>query len=152
MERTGQWRGVGGQQIQSSQLQQPKEYLQRQSLFSDRARTQEHSQCCLTRSEFYALVRETINKRKHERDVHNVCEHIFSKGFVTQIDYIRNKLDKALITVGGQQRQCKRLSNHVRKINNLFKLNKSLRIEYQETLSRYDSSRQEQSTVERQRY
>ncbi|QED40554.1 LEF-11 [Chrysodeixis includens nucleopolyhedrovirus] len=130
--RTGQYEK---QPLQPQQQQQ-------QTVFSDHAGTQEHYQCCLTRSEFYALVREVINKRKHERDVHNICEHIFSKGFSTQIEYIRNNLDKALITVGGQRRQCKRLNSHVNKINNLFTLNKSLHDEYESTIARYEFSHQ----------
>ncbi|AIE47846.1 lef11 [Peridroma alphabaculovirus] len=98
---------------------------------------EEDCQCCLTRSEVYALVREVINKRKHGGDVANVCDHAFDAGFQEQLKYIRANIDKALITVGGERTQCKHLSVHVHKINKIFNLNKSLEAEYKDAVSKY---------------
>nr|AGE61291.1 LEF-11 [Chrysodeixis chalcites nucleopolyhedrovirus]AGE61740.1 LEF-11 [Chrysodeixis chalcites nucleopolyhedrovirus] len=103
----------------------------------EQSRPEKYSQCCLTRSEIYALVRETINKRKHTGDVTNVCDHVFDDGFATQFDYIRNNLDKALITVGGQRTQCKRVQCHHLKLKRIFHLNKSLETEYKQSSNRY---------------
>nr|AOL57033.1 LEF11 [Chrysodeixis includens nucleopolyhedrovirus]AOL57174.1 LEF11 [Chrysodeixis includens nucleopolyhedrovirus]QGW49162.1 LEF11 [Chrysodeixis includens nucleopolyhedrovirus]QGW49442.1 LEF11 [Chrysodeixis includens nucleopolyhedrovirus]QGW49582.1 LEF11 [Chrysodeixis includens nucleopolyhedrovirus] len=112
---------------------------QRQNRYSndEPSRPEKYSQCCLTRSEIYALLREIINKRKHTGDVTNVCDHVFDDGFATQFDYIRNNLDKALITVGGQRTQCKRVKCHHLKLKRIFHLNKSLETEYQESSNRY---------------
>jgi hypothetical protein len=119
------------------QRQQQQQQQQSSQNFYDAAGTEKYNQCCLTRSEIYALVRETINKRKHTGDVKNVCDHVFDRGFSTQIEYIRNNLDKALITVGGQRAQCKRLHSHGQKLNRIFKLNKSLEDEYLESSTKY---------------
>lgn len=98
----------------------------------------ENHQCCLTRTDVYAYVRETINKRKHEGDVSNVLAHIFESGFQEHLEYIRANIDKALITVGGEQPHCKRLSYHIRKINKVFNLITSLETEYKAAISKYD--------------
>ncbi|AIZ48685.1 lef-11 [Agrotis segetum nucleopolyhedrovirus B] len=99
---------------------------------------QADNQCCLTRSEVYALVREVINKRKHNNLVSNVCAHVFEPGFAEQVEYIRANIDKALITVGGEHTHCKRLSAHVQKLNKIFALNTNLETEYQAAVSKYD--------------
>ncbi|QEI03557.1 LEF-11 [Spodoptera cosmioides nucleopolyhedrovirus] len=99
----------------------------------------ENNQCCLTRTDVYAYVRETINKRKHEGDVSNVLAHIFEPGFQEHLEYIRANIDKALITVGGEQPHCKRLSYHIRKINKVFNLLTSLESEYKAAISKYDN-------------
>ncbi|AFL64990.1 lef-11 [Mamestra brassicae multiple nucleopolyhedrovirus] len=102
---------------------------------------QKNSQCCLTRSEVYALVREVINKRKHHNLFTNVCDHVFDDGFEEQLKYIRANIDKALITVGGEHKHCKRLAAHIKKINKIFKLNKSLETEYKQSIDKYGSNR-----------
>nr|QGX02394.1 lef-11 [Mamestra configurata nucleopolyhedrovirus A] len=81
---------------------------------------QRNSQCCLTRSEVYALVREVINKRKHHNLVTNVCDHVFDDGFEEQLKYIRA---------------------NIKKINKIFKLNKSLETEYKQSIDKYGSNR-----------
>jgi hypothetical protein len=95
----------------------------------------------LTRSEVYALVREVINKRKHNNLVTSVCDHVFDAGFEEQLKYIRANIDKALITVGGEHKHCKRLASHIQKINKIFKLNKSLEAEYKQAIHKYGSKR-----------
>ncbi|AAZ38297.1 LEF-11 [Agrotis segetum nucleopolyhedrovirus A] len=105
-------------------------------------RPQENNQCCLTRSEVYALVREIINKKKHDGEVENVCAHVFDSGFADQLTYIRANIDKALITVGGEHTHCKRVSAHVQKIEKIFNLNTSLEVEYQAAASKYDNDKQ----------
>jgi Baculovirus LEF-11 protein len=104
------------------------------------SRTEENNQCCLTRSEVYALVREVINKRKHNNLVANVCDHVFDNGFSEQLKYIRANIDKALITVGGEHKHCKRLSAHVQKIDKIFTLNKSLEAEYKSAVNKYGNN------------
>lgn len=94
----------------------------------------------MTRSEVYALVREVINKRKHDNSVNNVCAHIFESGFADQLEYIRANIDKVLIIIGGQQTQhCKRLTAHVEKLNQIFNLNANLEQEYRTAAGKYDS-------------
>ncbi|CDG72460.1 Late expression factor 11 lef-11 [Spodoptera exigua multiple nucleopolyhedrovirus] len=101
----------------------------------------ENHQCCLTRSDVYAYVRETINKRKHEGDVSNVLAHIFESDFQEHVEYIRANIDKALITVGGEQPYCKRLSYHIKRINKIFNLITSLETEYKAAVSKYDGDK-----------
>nr|QBI90251.1 lef-11 [Trichoplusia ni single nucleopolyhedrovirus] len=125
-------------QAASVQYHHAKQQRQNQRYSNDEpSRPEKYSQCCLTRSEIYALLRETINKRKHTGDVANVCAHAFDDGFAAQFDYIRNNLDKALITVGGQRTQCKRVQCHHLKLKRIFHLNKSLETEYEESSNRY---------------
>ncbi|QUJ09235.1 lef11 protein [Gynaephora ruoergensis nucleopolyhedrovirus] len=88
------------------------------------------SSWCLTRSEVYALVREVINKRKHFDDTDNVCDHVNSVGFSTQIKYIRENLEKAFIIVGDDCTQRKRLDSYTRRLENIFELNTVLEREY----------------------
>ena len=89
----------------------------------------------------YALVREVINKRKHNNDVSNVWAHIFEPGFQEQFEYIRANIDKAFITVGGEQPHCKRVFYHVEKLNKIFNLKTSLESEYKAAISKYDHRR-----------
>lgn len=86
----------------------------------------------------YALVREVINKKKHNDVVSNVCAHVFEPGFKEQLEYIRANIDKALITVGGEHTHCKRLTAHVQKLDRIFTLNTNLEAEYQTAVSKYD--------------
>ncbi|AYN45067.1 lef-11 [Alphabaculovirus alterspexiguae] len=102
-------------------------------------RFKEDNQRCVTRSEIYALVREVINKRKHDNFVTNVYAHIFESGFADQLDYIRANIDKVLIIIGGEQTQRKRLTAHVEKLNKIFNLNTDLETEYRTAAGKYDS-------------
>ncbi|ACI47492.1 LEF-11 [Spodoptera litura nucleopolyhedrovirus II] len=131
------------QRTQQQQQQQPRgqKSSTQQYPFGVREGFKENHQCCLTRSDVYAYFRETINKRKHELDVSNVLAHIFESGFQEHFEYIRANIDKALITVGGEQPHCKRLSYHVKRINTIFNLNTSLESEYQTAFSKYDHHR-----------
>ncbi|AUV65395.1 LEF-11 [Alphabaculovirus myunipunctae] len=98
---------------------------------------EEDNQCCLTRSEVYALMREVINKRKHCNQFTDVTAHVFDANFKEQLKYIRANIDRAVITVGGERKHCKRLSAHVKKINKIFTLNKSLEAEYKSSIGKY---------------
>ncbi|QNV47840.1 late expression factor 11 [Alphabaculovirus altersperidaniae] len=126
--------------------QQQQQQRRRQYITSVRQRFEENYQCCLTRSEVYAIVREVINKRKHNNDVSNVWAHIFEPGFQEQVGYIRANIDKALITVGGEQPHCKRLSYHVKKLNKIFNLNKTLESEYKDAVDKYHQDNNNNNT------
>nr|ANS70925.1 late expression factor 11 [Lymantria dispar multiple nucleopolyhedrovirus] len=99
------------------------------------ARNRNH---CLTRSEVYALLRETINKRKHCGDTRNVCAHLFDEAFVDQIDYIRENLATAFIVVGDNCKERKCLAQHDTRFDRIFSLKqRSLQSEYQLSANRY---------------
>ncbi|ABY65781.1 late expression factor 11 [Orgyia leucostigma nucleopolyhedrovirus] len=95
----------------------------------DATRIDEYCEC-LTRSEVYALVREVINKRKHSNDIDGVCDHIESVGFQAQIAYIREYIEKLTVITGDGRSGRKRLNSHIRRLENIFNLNKSLEQEY----------------------
>ncbi|ABI35709.1 late expression factor 11 [Ectropis obliqua nucleopolyhedrovirus] len=106
------------------------EYETSQNCDGHSARTIEHSQC-LTRSEVYALLREVINKRKHENDHEGVCDHINSIDFQAQLDYIRQNIEKAYAIVGdGGVNTFKSFAPHLMKLENIFNLQSTLEGEY----------------------
>jgi agmatine/peptidylarginine deiminase len=94
------------------------------------------SNCCLTRSEIYALVRETIMKRKHDWCVDGVCDHLLDSNFDKQMKYIRDNLKKARIFTGDSGR-CKRLFLHTQRLQNIFDKNNSLEEEYNKCVAKY---------------
>ncbi|QWO71597.1 LEF11 [Orgyia pseudotsugata single capsid nuclopolyhedrovirus] len=96
----------------------------------DATRADEHCEC-LTRSEVYALVREVINKRKHTNDTASVCDHVESVGFEAQTAYIRENLERVVISVGDGRPRRKHLSLHSRRLQNIFNLKVNLEEEYQ---------------------
>jgi Baculovirus LEF-11 protein len=96
---------------------------------------QQDNQFCLSRSEVYALLRETINYQKYLNLIGNVCDHIFDEGFEYQIKYIRENIDRVVITVDNEQR--KRLNQHFKKLNKLFYLGSELKTEYIEASTKY---------------
>ena len=98
------------------------------------------SNCCLTRSEIYALVRETIMKRKHDWLVDGVCDHLLDGNFDKQMKYIRDNLKKARIFTGDSG-QCKRLFIHTRRLQNIFDKKNSLEEEYNKCIIKYGSFR-----------
>ncbi|AHH82617.1 LEF-11 [Buzura suppressaria nucleopolyhedrovirus] len=100
------------------------------------ARTDEHNEHCLTRSEVYALVREVINKRKHTDDTDSVCDHIDSPGFQAQINYIREILARTIVIENNNGVQCKRLDYHWNRFNDIFHKNSSLENEYRYCVNR----------------
>ncbi|AGR56780.1 lef11 [Hemileuca sp. nucleopolyhedrovirus] len=96
----------------------------------DASRIDENRECCLTRSEVYALLREVINKRKHFGLVDGVCDHVNSVGFQAQFEYIRKNIERVFVIDGDGRTQRKRLAQHISRLENLFKLNTSLEEEY----------------------
>ncbi|AWW14392.1 lef-11 [Hyposidra talaca nucleopolyhedrovirus] len=100
------------------------------------ARTDEHREHCLTRSEVYALVREVINKRKHTNDTDGVCDHIDSPGFQAQIKYIREILSRTIVIVNDDQVQCKRLDLHSKRLSDIFNKKSALEEEYRYCVKR----------------
>ncbi|ABM45830.1 late expression factor 11 [Spodoptera frugiperda multiple nucleopolyhedrovirus] len=123
---------------QSSRQQQQQQSSRHFNIANVEQGFEKDNQCCLTRSETYALCREVINKRKHDNDLSNVWTHIFEPGFQEQLEYIRANLDKAFITVGGEQPHCKRLFYHAQKIEKIFNLTTSLENEYKTAYSKYE--------------
>ncbi|UJZ88975.1 lef-11 [Erannis ankeraria nucleopolyhedrovirus] len=109
-----------------------------QNNISHAARINENCEHCLTRSEVYALVRESINKRKHIGGYEGVCDHVNSIGFEAQIEYIRENLKTARIIVGDGYTQCKRLEPHLSRLNNIFNLNTDLQAEYSFCINKYN--------------
>ncbi|AIU41267.1 lef-11 [Sucra jujuba nucleopolyhedrovirus] len=97
---------------------------------------QHFESCCLTRSEVYALVREAINKRKHNNDTDGVCDHMDSSGFEAQIEYIRQNLKNTFIIANEDRARCKRIDIHLRRFNEIFKKRNVLEEEYLHCLSR----------------
>ncbi|QYC92765.1 Late expression factor 11 [Trabala vishnou gigantina nucleopolyhedrovirus] len=100
-----------------------------QNSFGHTSGTDEHCEC-LTRSEVYALVREVVNKRKHTGHTRGVCDHMGTQEFQAQIEYIRKNLKGAVIIVGDDRQQNKRLEAHLQRLLNIFNLNDSLEKEY----------------------
>ncbi|AKC91732.1 lef11 [Lambdina fiscellaria nucleopolyhedrovirus] len=102
-------------------------------------RTYENCERCLTRSEIYALVREVINRRKHENETEGVCDHVFAAGFEQHMQYIRENLEKTHFIVNDDCALRKRpLKPHLARLQNVFNLNQSLASEYSFAVNRYN--------------
>ncbi|BAC67263.1 late expression factor 11 [Adoxophyes honmai nucleopolyhedrovirus] len=111
----------------------------KENIIGNKNRTQKYNNACLTRSDVYALVKETINKRKHDGEFCNITAHIFDEGFEQQKEYIREKLSTASIVTDCRQNR-KRLALHRKKIESIFNIHTSLQEEFNSCSRRYNGS------------
>ncbi|AAL01720.1 late expression factor 11 [Spodoptera litura nucleopolyhedrovirus] len=103
-----------------------------------------HDDRCMSRGDLYAYMRELINDKKWNFNLKNVWAHVHDSEFDTIRGYIRDHLDDAIII--HKDLRYKRLCHHRARIENLLKLNQSLKKEYENSISRYNGAAQESAT------
>lgn len=93
----------------------------------------------MTKSLVYAIVRESINYKKHVNDTTDVTSHVEDAGFESIIQYINKNADR--IILNRSDRQETSVAAHLDRLNYLFRLPSTLEEEYEYCLRRNNGKR-----------